>query len=298
MNEVTNKIKINHDNSEIIFYDAAGIPIYIRETTLSSYADYRALCHWHKDVEIICILDGSMSYYINGNYVLLKKGDCIIINSGRLHYGYSDLHKECHFYCILLHPSLLTTNKKLEYKFIYTVTKGTSMDYFLFHNDEEISGFIRTIIQNKKNPSPFYEMDIIGCFLSIWKRLYLTILDQNSNSPSNMDEELYAQRKMVSYIYQNYTDCITLDSIAAAGNMCRSKCCRIFKKYMGQSPIEFANSYRLEMSQEMLLTTSLSITKICTSCGFNHLSYFTKQFSRKYHMTPRDYRRQSGCMTP
>lgn len=104
--------------------------------------------------------------------------------------------------------------------------------------------------------------------------------------------ELVTQQSMVSYIYQNYSEHITLDDISAAGNISRSKCCQIFKKYIGQSPMDFVNTYRLEISQHLLLTTTSSITDICTACGFNHLSYFTKQFQIKYGCTPRDYRKE------
>ena len=39
------------DASEIVQYDTAGIPLYIREAKLSSYPDMQVLCHWHEDLE-------------------------------------------------------------------------------------------------------------------------------------------------------------------------------------------------------------------------------------------------------
>lgn len=285
-------VKINNDNSEIISYDEVGIPIYIKEGYLSAYPNYRALCHWHEDMEFIYVLDGCMDYYINGESVLLEKGDAIVINSGRLHYGYSNLQKECHFYCIILHPSLITTNKKLVKKYIFTVTQNNRKDYIFFHNDNRVSELLKSIYNLKIDPSPSYELDVIGLFHILWNKIYGIIINESNKCETIADTELVSQRKMVSYIYQNYSNNISLDNIAAAGNVCRSKCCQVFKKYVGQSPMEFVNSYRLEISQHLLLTTSLNITDICTACGFNHLSYFTKQFQKKYDCTPRDYRKR------
>lgn len=284
--------KINNDNSEIISYDEAGIPIYIREEYLSTFPNYQALCHWHEDLEFIYVLDGSMDYYINGKNVLLKEGDSIVINSGRLHYGYSIYKKECRFYCIIFHPSLITTNKKLIKKYISTVIQNDSDDYILFHNDNNISQLLQSLYNLKINPSPSYEIDVIGLFHVLWKKIYSKMISKSNNCETATNIELVSQRKMVSYICQNYSNNISLNDIAAAGNVCRSKCCKIFKKYVGQSPIEFVNSYCLESSRHLLLTTSLNITDICTVCGFNHLSYFTKQFQIKYGCTPRDYRKQ------
>ncbi|MBO5033614.1 MAG: AraC family transcriptional regulator [Lachnospiraceae bacterium] len=291
-------VKTNNDNSEIIPYDEAGIPIYIREGYLSFYPNYRALCHWHEDIEFIYILDGSMSYYINGENVLLKKGDSIVINSGRLHYGYSDLKKECHFYCIILHPSLITTNKILIKKYISAITQNSNKDYILFPDDKTMSELLVSIYNLKINPSPSYELEVIGLFHVLWKTIYNSMIAESDIYNANPTTELTYQQAMVSYIYQNYSNNITLNDIASAGNICRSKCCQIFKKYVGQSPMDFVNSYRLEVSQNLLLTTTLNITDICTTCGFNHLSYFTKQFQIKYGCTPRDYRKKIICINP
>ena len=65
----------------------------------------------------------------------------------------------------------------------------------------------------------------------------------------------------------------------------------IFKKYLQQSPVDFLNAYRLEVSRHLLKGTSYHITQIATSCGFNHLSYFSKMFMDKYGCTPSEYRK-------
>ena len=87
-------------------------------------------------------------------------------------------------------------------------------------------------------------------------------------------------------------DNIDLEDIAAAGNISRSKCCQIFKKYMQQSPVAYLNAYRMELSCNLLKTTSYSITSIATSCGYNHLSYFSKIFLKKFGCTPMEYRKK------
>ena len=224
--------KINNDNSEIISYDEAGIPIYIREGYLSMYPNYRALCHWHEDIEFIYVLEGCMEYYINGKNVLLEKGSSIVINSGRFHYGYSTTKNECHFYCIILHPSLITTNKTLVKKYISSVTQNNKKDYLLFHNDQHISELMEAIYNLKINPSPSYELDVIGLFHILWKKIYNILIAEPVFDDTKPNPELIAQQAMVSYIYQNYSCNITLDDIASAGNICRSKCCKIFKKYV------------------------------------------------------------------
>jgi len=68
----------------------------------------------------------------------------------------------------------------------------------------------------------------------------------DGNTAVSQDPDLLIQRDMVSYIYSHYSESINLEEIAAAGKVCRNKCCQIFRRYLCQSPIDFLNHYRLE----------------------------------------------------
>ena len=115
--------------------------------------------------------------------------------------------------------------------------------------------------------------------------------DESTAKPQEPD--LLVQREMVSYIYSHYSESINLDEIAAAGKVCRNKCCQIFRRYLSQSPIDFLNHYRLEVSCHLLSNTKMSIAEICTACGFHHQSYYSKIFLRTYSCSPRDFRKRT-----
>ena len=115
----------------------------------------------------------------------------------------------------------------------------------------------------------------------------------NEAAAKPKEPDILVQRDMVSYIYSHYSESINLDEIAAAGKVCRNKCCQIFRRYLNQSPIDFLNHYRLEVSCHLLNNTKLSIAEICTACGFNHQSYYSKIFLRTYSCSPRDFRKRT-----
>ena len=99
-----------------------------------------------------------------------------------------------------------------------------------------------------------------------------------------------AINSMMDFITRFYGNKIHLDDIARAGNVCRSKCCALFKSYLNLTPIEFLNAYRLSISKDMLISTNYRISVIAVSCGFPHQSYYTKLFLQKYGYTPNEYR--------
>lgn len=108
--EVCPSIVLNSDASENVAYNNPDFPAYIKKGQLSRYPDFRAVSHWHDDLEFILILEGQMFYDVNGQKISLQAGEGIFVNSRCFHYGYSDTHTECLFICILLSPQLLSAN--------------------------------------------------------------------------------------------------------------------------------------------------------------------------------------------
>jgi len=51
---------------------------------------------------------------------------------------------------------------------------------------------------------------------------------------------------------------------------------------------------RLELSAQLLLDHSLSITDVARACGYSDVRPFSTAFKRKYGRTPGDHRRAGG----
>lgn len=96
--------------------------------------------------------------------------------------------------------------------------------------------------------------------------------------------------KIRQYIYQNYTQTLTLEEIAAHFYLSSNYLCSIFKKENGCSLIKFINDYRLKRAAELLVTTQLKINAVSDAVGFNNSSYFIQRFRDYYGETPDSYR--------
>lgn len=290
--------KIMRNASEIVRYDEVGIPLSIREGLLSAYPNHRALCHWHEDIEWVYIRSGQMNYYMNGKRVLLNTGEALMVNSRQMHYGYSKNGQDCDFIRILCHPKIFITNSVLYQSYIAPVLSNPSLEYLHlkpeFPEDAEALQLLPEILRIKKEHPAAYEIEAAALLSLLWCRLLRSHpMMPNEAAAKPKEPDLLVQRDMVSYIYSHYSESINLDEIAAAGKVCRNKCCQIFRRYLNQSPIDFLNHYRLEVSCHLLNNTKLSIAEICTACGFNHQSYYSKIFLRTYSCSPRDFRKRT-----
>ena len=99
---------------------------------------------------------------------------------------------------------------------------------------------------------------------------------------------------MLSFIYENYQNEISVEDIANAANISKSECFRCFRSMIEKKPIEFLNEYRLKKALELLTAADMPVTEVSLSCGFGHISYFGKLFREVYGMSPREYRNRAA----
>lgn len=289
------KIEVMKDFSEIVPYDDIGVPLYIRGGEVSMFDEWRISCHWHDDIEWLYIPKGTLCYFVGGARILLNEGDVVMVNSRQMHYGHSYKNQDCHLSCVLFHPSLFCQNQNLFHKYVTPVLDNASLPYIHFHSyhplRQEVANCIARIFSLKEDRDGVYEFEAIALMHTLWGRLWKEgALSAAVDGWANQDD-IDIQKDMVSFIYRHYGEKISLDEIAASGNVSRSKCCRIFKRYLQQSPVDFLNEYRLKVSRHMLDNTDKNITEIALACGFNHLSYYSKYFCETYGSTPSDYRK-------
>lgn len=288
----------NLDASETVAYNNPLFPAYVRYGILSSYPDYSAVSHWHKDLEFIAIKKGSMTYNVNGELVDLTEGSGIMVNSRQLHYGFSLEHKECEFICILFSPELLSGNEWFYQNYIEPVTENSLYPY-LYLERKEWKGSILEKLDNlyssftvQPEQELFY-FTLIDEFLSIMKLLYEN-LDVKHQGRTKASNELTTLKNMITYIEEHFAQHITLENIALSGACCKSRCSLLFKKYLRETPMSYIAKLRLQKSLSVLLDSEKSITEIAYEYGFCGASYYCETFQKYYRTSPLKYRKEQS----
>ncbi len=293
--EVCPNTVLNSDTSENVAYNNPDFPAYIKKGQLSSYPAFRAVSHWHDDLEFILILDGQMSYDVNGQKICLRTGEGIFVNSRCFHYGYSDTHTECLFICILLSPLLLSGNTYFVENCLNPLLQNMQFPY------QKLNPSVPWQNSVLQDLGMLYEKntDTIHPFLVLENTVHIfRLLSENMNSfpdqSSYAGEDILSLTAMIGYVQQNYANKILLRDISSAGNCCRTKCTSLFQKYLSTSPMIYLNRYRLDKSVFLLKNTALSITEIAYACGFSNSSYFCELFHKYYNTTPGRFRSSIG----
>ena len=126
-------------------------------------------------------------------------------------------------------------------------------------------------------------------------RLY-TMLAMFLHGASHTTEQNSANsyvQKGIEYISSNYSYAITVEDIADYVGVSRSHLFRSFESVLGQSPKEYLTDFRMKQACYLLEHSSLSITAIANSLGFDNSLYFSKTFHKQKQMSPKEYRTHS-----
>jgi AraC family transcriptional regulator, L-rhamnose operon regulatory protein RhaS len=86
----------------------------------------------------------------------------------------------------------------------------------------------------------------------------------------------------------------SISALAAFARMSRRHFMRCFSEEYGVTPARYILYRRLETAAGLLGDPGARITDIAWTCGFTDSNYFTRQFSKRYGSSPREFRRKTS----
>jgi AraC-like DNA-binding protein len=85
----------------------------------------------------------------------------------------------------------------------------------------------------------------------------------------------------------------TVESLAAACGMSRSAFAVRFKELVGETPLEYLTSWRMQKATGLLQKGDKKLFEVAKSVGYDSDAAFSKAFKRVFGVAPREYRRNA-----
>ena len=288
--EVMGLIVKRDDGSEIINYDDPNFPSYIYDGWIAPKVTWEGVPHYHEDIEIMTIKEGKVAYFVNGKELLLNAGDTIVVNSNQIHYNLC-VGEVAKYVIAIINPRILANSVAVEMQAIKPITENPEIPYLRFRYINEYTEQIRDLIYDlpKIRHDPFA---ITMQFYQIWDIIrkqaeYLGATKEETMS----DPRMQPFKTMMHFISNNYQEQITLNDIAASGNVSKSLCNTLFHQYVGESPINYLMHFRSRKVAELLRSGNLSMSEIAARTGFGGVSYMSETFRKFFEKSPREYRK-------
>lgn len=271
-------------------------PVHVSVESIQAYERGSFLWHWHKEIEFTLVLSGKMEYRINEEVYKIEAGQVLFGNSNTLHAGFHEGNQECDYLSVTFHPRFLYGYEKsiLQTKYVDFITENGNWSSLKLDGSESwhqrVAENMQEIYELSKTLPDDLEIRVHILLMEIWQLFYVYfrgLPKEEQGSGRNMTRI----RSMLEYIQENYDQSIGLDEIAAHTNLCKSECCRFFKKHMNMTIFEYLMYLRIQNSLP-LLKQDESITSAAGKVGFSSTAYFGQIFKRYMNCTPREYKKK------
>ena len=272
-----------------------AFPVHISLEKIESYEKGIFLWHWHPEVELTLVLSGEIEYQVDDNTYILSAGEGVFCNSNSLHSGHMYEGKDCTYLSITFHPRFLYgyENSILQTKYVNHITSNELWSSLLLTPSvswhKKIIDDIRTIYKLSQESPADLELQIHIQLLNIWHKVYHHFSTQPDNE-QKPKQHLQRLRDILLFIEEHYNQDISLEDVAKRANICKSECCRFFKKQMGMTIFDYILYLRIQNSLPLLKEKD-SITEVAALVGFSSPSYYSQIFKRYMKCTPMEYKK-------
>ncbi len=252
--------------------------------------------HFHDDIEVVFVLDGTVKLK-NGYYTYtLRKGDIFIINDNETH-SFESKGDEENMVMML----------QLDMSYFSEYYEGLKNCFFITDMEEDsdesldvLKSILAKIMMEILQKGFGYEQkviesthNLISCLFSDFS-YHVTDDGKLISDSKNRGDKILAGRlnRITDYMYDNYTRKLTLSEIAEREHLSIYYLSHVIKEATGLSFQELLSFIRVEESEKLLLSTNKKIGVIAEESGFSAVRYYIKHFQTWYGMHPSEYRKK------
>lgn len=180
------------------------------------------------------------------------------------------------------------------WKFLWITSRDSAMEEIFeqYHADKTTNIFEYNFISHLQNLTQTIQQnhnkiytptELLEIFLSIFN-----LQNKTHSKQSNTAEQYYDYA--VNYLQSNLFRRICVSDLTQNIGITQQYLYAIFKKQCGMSPQKYIHHLKLNEAKRLLRETSLSITEIANSLGYDDVLYFSKFFSYNIGVSPSRYR--------
>lgn len=149
--------------------------------------------------------------------------------------------------------------------------------------------------------SIFSERELINSAINVSFGQHHRLLEENSMREKALEKNLLPELtyektnfsvKCENYIREHLREKIKTSDLAALFNISDRQMYREFKKFFHVTIGDYIQRARLEHAKQMIVTTDMTISEICSFWGYPSQSYFNSIFEKYMNETPGAYRRR------
>ncbi|MFL2081186.1 helix-turn-helix domain-containing protein [Latilactobacillus sakei] len=250
--------------------------------------------HWHREIELIYVIKGTINLGINDQPYIVSAGEIVLIDGGELHYVLASPGSERIIYQFDL-AFFKTMLEQIDLPVLFGELPTLSRDWGAAVTDD-IRQLLDQIYQEETNrlPGMTFEVraDLYKMLTRFIREVPRTKVKTDASQQVKSDEILARLDIVFRMVERRYTGHLTLKEVAAEIGYSQFYFTRFFKRNTGKTFITFLNDYRIDKAKWLLINSTLSVTEIISQVGFESDKTFYRLFKQSMAISPLAYRKQ------
>ncbi|MGG4143536.1 AraC family transcriptional regulator [Paenibacillus algorifonticola] len=249
--------------------------------------------HYHKQLELIYIIKGSLKIDIEDDSFDLESGDIVVLGSSQLH---RDRNIGKLDYIVLqFNLEDFFDNSTIPYIRYFSETENPlSRANYIFRENKAIrqqaSEAITKLLHEATHKETGYE---IAVSIQIKQLLLLMLRGDSQRILARQDDFDHIRLKPVlDYVENNLGERIQVEDMCRIVNMSYYYFVKFFKKTIGLSFTEYVNYRKIKWAERILLTKDLSIADVGERIGMPNMAHFYKTFKKYNDCSPKQFQRK------
>lgn len=239
---------------------------------ICTYHDRAWEPHFHKNLELIYVLEGQVNSIVNGTTYSLQKGEFGLCLPYDIHAHYPQKNTT---YWVMVFSS--------DYVHLFAKNiSGKSAAGFSFRCPKEVEAVIQENLMQDASPSIYL---LKACLYAVCDAFSKTV--PLIDSPKAKE----AISKISEYVAENHTENLTLSHIATLLGYDYHYVSRYWHSIFQIPFSEFLNTYRLETAIHLMETTNAPIATIALESGFQSVRTFNYTFKKAFGVSPSVYKK-------
>lgn len=248
--------------------------------------------HWHRECEIIRVINGDFHVFLDSTEYLGKVGDLFFLPAGTLHRA---APQPSSYECVVFSPEMLygRGNGRVAERFLPFLSGSAEPLHLPALSHSPLHQTAEHLFDTLRQKNPAWELSVCGILLELFGKLYTEHSSAIQNEPGRTEHQRTTMTLLLRWMEENYQKHVTLSQLAAVAGVNERYLCRLFREFTGTTPMDYLNRIRVDRACVEMTVGHRNVTEAALETGFNDPGYFSKVFRKYRSVSPLAFRKQA-----
>lgn len=241
---------------------------------IGKFRNLKNIFHWHNEIEIVYIDEGSCVIETEAKTIQLCKNECAFLESGTIHR-------------LIGAPNSIVTTLLIDPSILEPIINSHVLADIKIKTPDNLRAAISYISKELVHKRKFYSYCSQSAAIQLVAEIFRGEKLTQKKERQNKNSRFLLFKNIIKEIENNY-QFISFESICEKFHYTPSHFSRLFSSLTGMTFSKYLNVLKTEKAISLLQSDEKrSITEISTTCGFDSIRTFNRVFKKLTDYTPK-----------